>query len=108
MWPVLVWLTFVVLLVISAHLLWRVRQIWQILEKHPWRRLEPSTDQPGGSPAVWIEDALPTMFETTRPRRVSVYNWRGEPVDVAGGGDGLVVLRVPGDTSMQLARQRRS
>ena len=32
--------------------------------------------------------------------------WRGEPVDVAGGGDGLVVLRVPGDTSMQLARQR--
>ena len=106
-WPVVVWLAFVVLLAISALLLWRVRQTWQILEKHPWRRLEPSIDQPAGSPAAWIDDGLPTMFETTSPRRVPIRNWRGEPVDVAGDRDGLVVLRIPGDTSMQLARQHR-
>ena len=104
-WPVLVWLGFVILVGVGAYLLGRARQTWHILEQHQWQRLDPARQVPEASPAVWIEHGMPIMFETTRPRPMAVYQGRGETIEIAGGDDGLVVLRHDG-RSMQLARRR--
>lgn len=104
-WPVLVWLGFVILLGVGAYLLWRARQTWHILEQHQWRRLDPAPHVREASPAVWVEHGMPMMFETTRPRPMAIYQGRGKAVEIAGGDEGLVVLRHDG-RSMQLARRR--